>query len=209
MTLWETVAAERRALSADLSDLTTQQWQTESWCAGWSVRDVLAHMSSTAHSSPLRFVAGLAKARFSFDRFIDAGIANNLGASPADTLAGFVAIIDSTDSPPGPKTSWLGETIVHAEDIRRPLGITHTYPDDAVREVFDFYAGSNLIMGTKKRIDGLQLVASDTDFRHGAGGRVEGPLICLLLASTGRAPACDDLTGPGVNVLRARCLSAH
>jgi uncharacterized protein (TIGR03083 family) len=45
--IWPVVHAERRALAADLADLSPEQWQTPSLCAGWSVHDVLAHMVAT------------------------------------------------------------------------------------------------------------------------------------------------------------------
>jgi hypothetical protein len=95
--------------------------------------------------------------------------------------------------------------IVHSEDIRRPLAIEHQYPPDAVREVIDFYKGSNTLIGAKRRIADLRLQATDQDWSHGAGPMVEGRLVDLLLAATGRARACDRLTGDGVTTLRLRC----
>ena len=98
--------------------------------------------------------------------------------------------------------------MIHGADVRRPLGIPHTYPPDAVRQVIDFYKGSNLLIGSKDRIAGLALFATDHDWHHRQGdpnNRVEGPLLSLLLAMTGRGAACDDLTGPGVQTLRSRC----
>jgi hypothetical protein len=88
------------------------------------------------------------------------------------------------------------------------LGISHSYPPDAVRQVIDFYKGSNVLIGSKNRVAGLALHATDHDWQHGQEGpeaRVEGPLLSLLLAMTGRAAACDDLHGPGVSTLRGRC----
>jgi uncharacterized protein (TIGR03083 family) len=46
--LWKTVAAERGALAEDLAELTDTQWNSPSLCAGWTVRDMIAHMSATA-----------------------------------------------------------------------------------------------------------------------------------------------------------------
>jgi uncharacterized protein (TIGR03083 family) len=100
--------------------------------------------------------------------------------------------------------SWVGETIVHAEDIRRPLGIAHTYAPAAVRTVADFYKGSNLLIGAKNRIAGVALRASDTDWSHGSGPEVMGPLLSLVMAMTGRKAALDDLECPGLGVLRSR-----
>jgi len=41
-------------------------------------------------------------------------------------------------------------------------------------------------------------------WRHGSGPEVTGPAIALLLAMAGRKTALDDLTGPGVALLRSR-----
>ncbi len=147
----------------------------------------------------------MAKAGFNFDRFANGQIAKHRGADPAATLNEFRGLQNSTSAPPGPKTSWLGEVVVHGADVRRPLGISHTYAPGAVRQVIDFYEGSNMLLGSKSRIAGLALRATDADWQHGQGVAVEGPLLSLLLAMTGRPAACDDLTGPGVPTLRSRC----
>jgi len=206
--VWTTISAERGALAGDLADLTPAQWDTPSLCGGWTVRDVVAHLSATASLNPALFILGMARARFNFDRFANDRIARHRGADPVATLAEFRGLQNSTSAPPGPTTSWLGEVVVHGADIRRPLGIPHTYARGAVRQVIDFYKGSNLLIGSKNRISGLALYATDHDWRHGQGERdawVEGPLLSLLLAMTGRAAACDDLIGPGVATLRSRC----
>lgn len=93
---------------------------------------------------------------------------------------------------------------MHAEDIRRPLGIGHDYPLAWVTRAIAFYAKSNAIIGGKKRVAGLTLTATDTDWSRGAGPMVEGPAMALLLATCGRTLALDDLTGPGVQTLAAR-----
>jgi uncharacterized protein (TIGR03083 family) len=203
--IWTTIAAERGALADDLANLTPAQWDTPSLCSGWTVRDIVAHLSATASLNPGTFFLNMAKAGFNFDRFANAQIDKHRGPDPAATLSEFRALRDSTSAPPGPKASWLGEVVVHGEDLRRPLGISHTYPPDAVREVIDFFKGSNMLIGSKKRVAGLALNATDDDWRHGEGEAVEGPLLSLLLAMTGRAAGCDDLAGPGVQTLRSRC----
>jgi uncharacterized protein (TIGR03083 family) len=126
------------------------------------------------------------------------------GSSPAETLAHFEGVVNSVKHPPGPSATWLGEVIVHAEDIRRPLGIKHSYPNDALVAVARFYQGSNLLIGSKRRISGLTLRATDAEWSHGTGPDVAGPILSLVLAMTGRAAAIDDLTGDGVATLRTR-----
>jgi uncharacterized protein (TIGR03083 family) len=203
--IWTTISAERGALADDLANLTPAQWDTPSLCSEWTVRDIVAHLSATASLNPATFFLNMAKAGFNFDRFASGQIGKHRGPDPAATLSEFRDLQNSTSAPPGPKTSWLGEVVVHGEDVRRPLGIPHTYPPDAIREVIDFYKGSNMLIGSKNRIAGLALHATDHDWQHGQGEAVEGPLLSLLLAMTGRGAACDDLTGPGVQTLRSRC----
>jgi uncharacterized protein (TIGR03083 family) len=204
MDTWPTIHAERRALAADLRTVTGDQWDTPSLCSKWTVRDVLAHMTSAATLTPPSFFGKLISSGFSFDKVQESGVATQRGSSPAETLAHFEGVVDSVKHPPGPNTTWLGEVIVHAEDIRRPLGIKHSYPTDAVVAVADFYQGSNMLIGSKRRISGLTLSATDAEWSHGTGPEVAGPILSLVLAMTGRTAGLDDLTGPGVATLRAR-----
>jgi uncharacterized protein (TIGR03083 family) len=202
--VWPTIHAERKALAADLDGLAGNEWDTPSLCDGWTVRDVVAHMTAATKLNAPKFVGRLVGSGFSFERVQNKGIAAERGSSPADTLARFTAQIDSTGRPPGPVETMMGETIVHSEDIRRPLGIRHSYPTDTVVRVADFFKGSNLIIGTKKRIGGVTLQATDVDWRHGDGPTVEGPILDLVVAMTGRKAALESLNGEGVAILQSR-----
>ncbi len=202
--VWPLVHAERAALAADLSDLSAEQWQTPSLCEGWTVHQVLAHQVATARMTPLGFLGALIGSGFRFSTFAEKGVASASAGGPGATLQAYRDLINATTSPPGPKDSWLGEEIVHGEDIRRPLGITRDYPIPSVVRVLDFYKGSNAILKTKTRIAGVSLNATDTDWTHGSGPLVEGPALSLLMAGTGRQAFLKDLTGPGVEVLAGR-----
>ena len=202
--IWPTVHAERSALAEDLDGLSDEQWSTPSLCEGWTVRDVLAHLAATAKISPLAFFPKLVGSGFSLSRMQEKDLAEERGASPGETLAGFRGIVTSTKHPPGPTVTWLGETVVHAEDIRRPLGIEHSYPAEALVQVADSYKRSNLVMGSKRRIEGVALRATDTDWSHGEGPEASGPMLSLLLVIAGREPAVADLTGDGVDTLASR-----
>jgi uncharacterized protein (TIGR03083 family) len=201
---WPTIHAERAALADDLAALTPEQWATPSLCEGWTVHDLLAHQVATAKMTPGAFFTKFAGSGFSFGKFADKGIAAERAGGPAATLDEYRKVQTWTKSPPGPKDSWLGEAIVHAEDIRRPLGIHRAYPLPWVTRAIDFYTGSNAIIGGKKRVEGLTLKATDTDWSRGSGPLVEGPAISLLMAACGRKAAMDDLTGPGLETLRSR-----
>jgi hypothetical protein len=60
------------------------------------------------------------------------------------------------------------------------------------------------VLGCRKRIAGLRLQATDTEWSTGSGPLVEGDVQHLLSAMTGRKQALADLSGDGVNVLRGR-----
>jgi uncharacterized protein (TIGR03083 family) len=202
--VWPSIHAEREALAADLDGIDPEGWTTTSLCTDWTVRDVLAHMTATAKMSPAKFFPKLIAAGFSLRRLQAKDIAAERGSSADDTLSHFKAQLDSTGAPPGPVQTMLGEVVVHAEDIRRPLGIARSYPPETLRTVADFYQGSNLIIGTKRRIAGLTLEATDTDWSHGSGPTVTGPMTSLVMAMTGRKQVLEDLSGPGVEMLASR-----
>jgi uncharacterized protein (TIGR03083 family) len=202
--IWPVVLTERASLVEELEGLRDEQWDTPSLCDRWTVRDVVAHMTATARITPGSFFPKLVGAGFSLRRLQAKDIVTQRGSSPAETLAHFKSVASSTTGPPGPKETMLGETLVHAEDVRRPLGIAHGYPVDALVATTDFYKGSNLVLGTKRRIDGLGLDATDAAWSHGVGPLVSGPILDLVLAMTGRTAGLDRLEGDGVAVLRDR-----
>jgi uncharacterized protein (TIGR03083 family) len=201
---WPLIHAEREALAQDLSSLDDAQWQTPSLCAGWSVRDVLGHMTATARMTPARFFTGLASSGFRFNAMSAGDVSRETAGTPAQQLAEFRELRSATTHPPGPVEAMLGEAIIHSEDIRRPLGITHDYPEEAVIRVADFFKGSNLLLGSKRRIAGLELRANDARWATGSGPEVSGPALSLVLAMTGRPAALGDLSGDGLETLRSR-----
>jgi uncharacterized protein (TIGR03083 family) len=201
---WSLIHAERAALAADLEELTEQRWATRSLCDLFTVREVLAHLTAGASLNPVRWMAGVLRCRFDFDRQVAMRLAEHMGAAPAETLARFRQVIASTTKPPLPIVAMLGETIVHGEDIRRPLGIERDYPVTTLTTVADYYQGSDLPVLARKRVRGLRLTATDGPFTAGAGPRVAGTTLALVMAMAGRAPYCDELDGDGVAILRER-----
>jgi uncharacterized protein (TIGR03083 family) len=201
---WDAIHHERAALARDLADLNDEQWQTQSLCGDWTVQQVLGHMTAAAATNPAKWLVRFAGTGFRFGTLINKDIATQTADGPAQTLARYRVIENSNGHPPGPVDSWLGETMVHAEDIRRPLGIAHDYPVDALTRLAEFYTGSNLLIGAKKRVAGLTLRTTDADWATGSGPEVAGPAIAIVMAMTGRTVAFDGLEGDGVDTLRAR-----
>jgi uncharacterized protein (TIGR03083 family) len=202
---WELIHTERAALAATLRTLSAEQWSAPSWCTGWSVQQTAGHILAAAEQTPLNFYKELAQAGFRFDSFTDRG-AKRLGAlAPEEIVSRLEARTTTTNHPPAPTMAMLGEIVVHGEDIRRPLGIDQPVEATALLAVAESFRRSNLLIGSKRRIEGLRLVASDLDWSTGEGPAVSGPMSSLVLVMTGRGQAAGDLEGDGLSTLMARC----
>lgn len=205
MDTWPMIEEERRSLVDGLAALPAADWSRPSLCAGRTVRDVVGHLIATASMTPPQFLMKLAGCGFSFERMTGREIERvTAGRTDADLVAAMRSLISARKAPPGPATSWLGETIVHGEDIFRALGGYRGHPVENVVAVADFYKRSNLLIGSKRRIAGVTLRATDTEWQHGDGPPVTGPIIALVMAMTGRKVALEDLSGDGVTLLRGR-----
>ncbi|MGA5542147.1 maleylpyruvate isomerase family mycothiol-dependent enzyme [Mycobacterium sp. NPDC051198] len=200
--LMDLACAERTDLADFLATLTPEQWRTESLCAGWTVKDVVAHVISYDELN----IAGLLK-RFAKGRIVRAneiGVAEYAAMSTDELLAflyrhlrpqgltagfgGMIGLVDGT---------------VHHQDIRRALGRPRVVPAQRLQRILPLVPG-NPRLGAGRRIRGLRLRADDIEWVHGDGPEVTGHGEALLLAMTGRRQAAEELTGPGVATLLSR-----
>jgi uncharacterized protein (TIGR03083 family) len=201
---WKYIHGERGALVETLASLSAEQWSTPSWCQGWSVQVVVGHVLAAAEQTPLNFYKELAQAGFRFNVFTERGAERLSAMGPDELVRRLRARTTTTNHPPAPVMAMLGEIIVHGEDIRRPLSLSHRIPEEAVVAVADSWKNSNLLIGAKRRIAGLRLRATDTEWVHGDGPEVSGPMVALVVAMTGRKGAHGDLSGDGLKTLADR-----
>lgn len=206
--LWTAVHAERAALAADLAELDDAQWAQPSLCGRWSVEEVVAHLTAAASIGRVRWLTSMLGARFDPDVHNDRRLAEHRGSAPSQTLELFRRVVTSTTAPTGHTAAWLGEVVVHAQDVRRPLGLPSTAPTEVVTEVARSYAGRDFTVASRSATKGLRLEATDGPFTTGTGPLVTGTTLALTMAMAGRRAYCDDLTGPGVATLRDRCSPA-
>jgi uncharacterized protein (TIGR03083 family) len=201
---WELIHRERAGMADTLAELKPSQWTEPSLCGGWSVHLAAAHILAGAEQTPLGFVTGMASNGFRFNTMIDRD-ARRLGKlSPGEIIERLRARTSTTNGPPAPAMTMLGEIVVHTGDILHPLGQTRASSPEALIACLDMYQATGFPVGTKKRIDGLRLVATDVGWSHGAGPEVTGPALPLLLAMTGRAAGLDALSGAGVATMGSR-----
>ena len=202
--IWKYIHSERGELVTTLESLSPSQWETASWCEGWTVQQTVGHVVAAAEQTPINFYRELISAGFKFDVFAMRGATRVGAAGPEDLIRRLRARTTTTNHPPAPVMAMLGEIVVHSDDIRRPLQITHHSPEAALVAVADSWKKSNLLIGSKRRISGLRLRATDVNWTTGDGPEVAGPLQSLVLAMTGRKGSHGDLTGEGLVMLANR-----
>ncbi|MFC9967314.1 maleylpyruvate isomerase family mycothiol-dependent enzyme [Nocardia ignorata] len=180
------VRAERLALADFLETLTPGDWATPSLCPGWTIHDVLAHVSTT--DTLRETLVAVLRAKGNWNR-MNAELATTRAArhAPAELLTELRAFADSTRRAPGAGVlDPLVDIIVHGQDIARPLARPYETPVDRVVPALD-YAIASRFYGAKKRFRATRLTATDTDWTYGEGPEdIEAPAIDLLLLATGR-----------------------
>lgn len=134
MTIWDTIATERRRLADELDTLTDEQWETPSQCKGWTVEDVAAHVIMPFEISTPRFMVSMLKNRANLDRtMIELTQRVKERNTRSDIAAKLRSNAESQWTPPGGgPESPLGEVVVHGQDIRRVLNIATTVPPETI-----------------------------------------------------------------------------
>lgn len=208
-TTWRLIHQERASIADTLTTLSAAQWAQPSLCGGWSVRETAAHIVLGAEQTTPHFLGRMTANGFRFNRMMDRD-ARRTGVLAPDQLIGRLrARLTTTNKPPAPAMTMLGEVAVHSDDIRRPLGLRHDSDPDVLIALLEMYKNASFPVGTKKRIDGLRLVATDVGWSHGTGPEVMGAAMPMVMVMTGRAAGLDELSGEGLATLRRRMISAN
>jgi uncharacterized protein (TIGR03083 family) len=206
--LWALAHAERAALAEDLAGLSDEQWRHRTLCGKWDVEEVVAHLTAAASLGQWKWLRSMAAARFRPAVHNRRRLAEHRGRTPAETLDRFRSIIDSTTAPSAHTQAYLGEVVVHAQDIRHPLGLTRTPDLAALTPVAEFFARRNFAVASSSHVADLELRADDGPFAAGKGALVTGPTLALVMSMAGRPAYLDDLDGPGVRLLGTRIQGA-
>ncbi|MFC9797637.1 maleylpyruvate isomerase family mycothiol-dependent enzyme [Streptomyces sp. NPDC127584] len=181
------IAAERREL-ADLFDgLPAERWNEPSLCAGWRVREVVAHMSMGFRLSLPATLGELVRARGNLHRMTDRVARRDAAArSPAELSAFLRDNADHRWTPPvGGAAGALGHDVVHGLDVTVALGLDRRVPEDRLRALLDQVRPAGLrFFGVD--LGGVRLCADDLDWSYGSGAPVTGSAQDLLLLAYGR-----------------------
>ncbi|WP_433365336.1 maleylpyruvate isomerase family mycothiol-dependent enzyme [Actinoplanes sp. CA-142083] len=187
--IWQVIHARRLSVAGLLDELAPADWARPSLCAGWTVRDVAAHLTlqqmtvrdelamllrwrgggmdrltadaarRKALSEPARLTAEI--------RETAAARRHNAGVTPLETLA---------------------DLLIHEQDIAVPLGLRREMPPSAAAVVATRLLTMRFPppLPSVRRVKGRRLVATDVAWTHGDGPPLEGPIATLLLTIAGR-----------------------
>ncbi|MEE2570019.1 maleylpyruvate isomerase family mycothiol-dependent enzyme [Pseudarthrobacter sp. J64] len=203
-TLWALAHQERARLAEDLSTISAEQWRHHTLCGQWNVEQVLAHLTAAASLNQWQWIRSIFRAGFRPDVHNQRALEGHLGRTPEETLERFRKIIASTTAPSGHTPAYLGEVVVHAQDIRQPLGLSRTPAVEALTPVAAFFATNDFTVNSRAYVAGLQLKADDGPFAAGTGPLVTGSTLALVMSMAGRLAYLDQLSGPGLPTLRQR-----
>ncbi|TQN37427.1 uncharacterized protein (TIGR03083 family) [Blastococcus colisei] len=194
------VAAERRAQVALYSSLSEQDWDRPSLCAGWRVREVLAHITMPFRYSLPRVAWEMVKARGSFDRLADRRA--RIDAQVLSSAQLWESLRDNIEhpwSPPGGgPLGALSHDVIHGLDVSTPLGLDDAASPERVGMVLAGLRPKNVaFFGVD--VGGVELRATDIAWSHGSGEPVQGRAQDLLLLLCGRRIAAGRLEGPAAD----------
>ena len=203
--LFDAVIAQRQRLIGVLDGLTDEQWNAESLCEKWRVRDVVGHLVTILDIPVGRFLWRSFRAR-SYDNYA-ADVACEYGSQdPGQLLANYRQLADKRIAPPivGPIAP-LTDVLIHTRDIERPLGIPATLHPEGLRAALDYCCGGRAFgFVPGKRTKDLRFEATDMNWSAGDGAQVSGTAEAILLAVTNRPIAVPDLSGDGAKELGNR-----
>lgn len=199
---------DRVELLTLLEALEPREWEHPSLCAGWRIRDVVAHLLSFDDLSPTQSARLLVQGRMTFSRVNDRALERFSTATPAQ-------LVDRLRRNPLPRglTTGFGSRIglvdglIHQQDIRRPLGRPRQIPTAVLRVALNFATWAPPLHGLWTA-RGVRLVATDVDWSAGRGPKAAGQGEAVLLAMVGREGVAAELTGRGAEILTTRSPSS-
>lgn len=200
----QSIRAQRAAVGDLLESLDDSEWEHDSLCAGWQVRDVVAHCVQSHVATPWTFAGEWIASGFSMAARNQRWVTRRRTRSRAEVFGEYRATVAQLRIPAAEAPYALVEAVVHGYDIARPLGRTIEVPTASLVLVADTCRRTGLFLHSKQRCAGLTLRALDVEWTAGHGQEITGPISSLIMAITGRAAALDDLSGEGLGTLRTR-----
>ncbi|ADP82018.1 maleylpyruvate isomerase family mycothiol-dependent enzyme [Pseudofrankia inefficax] len=212
--VWQAIDTQRLRVADMLEQLTDDEWRAPSLCGGWTVREVAAHLTlqQTGLGGALRMAA---RSPGGMKRVIHRSACLHAATPTAQMIAEIRGMVGSRRHNAGVTCQeTLIDILVHGLDVAIPLQRPLALPTDAAAVAADrVWSVAFPFFGypffPRRRLRGLRLTASDTEWAVGEGAPVDGPIDAILLLLTGRLAALPRLSGEGAYALHARLTSAQ
>ena len=204
MSIVDLAVEERRDLLEFARGLAPAEWEAQSLCSEWRVRDVVAHVFSYDTLQAPALVRRFAQGRFWLSKINKVGV-DEAGSRTPEEL---IALLEQNLRPSGAMTAFGGrialtDGLIHHQDIRRPLGKPRDIPPDRLRQALNFGLVAPPVRGAW-RLRGVRAIATDIDWSFGAGAEVRGLGEAILMTMAGRRGIAGELEGPGAPRLQQR-----
>ncbi len=196
-TIRDMIAAQRTELAEFLAALPAPAWDEPTLCAGWRVREVVAHITMPFRYSGPRFMLELARSRGRFSEMSDRVARRDAaGLSVAALTEAVRSNAGHPWKPPGGGwTGALAHDLIHGMDITVPLGLAQPVQEDRLRLVLPDSLTAKSVRFFGVNLDGIELRARDIDWTLGSGAPLAGTAADLLLVLCGRRLPAGRLAG--------------
>jgi len=201
--VWSAIDAQRVRTADLLDSLAPEDWRHPSLCAGWTVRDVTAHLAM----QPVRLgpaLLGMLRHAGGLNDMIRE-TARGRASMPTDRM---IAAIRATVGSRRPNIGvtyleTLIDIVVHGQDIAVPLRRELPVPADAAATAATrVWSYRNSRRDRRKArvfrslpYGGYRFTATDTSWSAGDGPELRGPILAILLVLTGRPAGLEQLAG--------------
>jgi uncharacterized protein (TIGR03083 family) len=202
--LWATTIGARRSLLETFEQSGEDHWSVQSLSVGWTVREVLAHLTLAARPPARRYTVAVIRARGSFDKANHALAVADARRPVHELLSDYRDVLEHRFSPPGwPAAAPLSDVLLHSLDVRVPLGLPTDQAATDYVPVMDLLFSRVGRSFTRRDRPSVRWVATDDDWSHGDGDEVRGALADLALTAAGRSARVERLLGDGVPAIHA------
>jgi uncharacterized protein (TIGR03083 family) len=190
------IAAERRDLADVLAALPAQAWDAPTLCAGWRVRELVAHVTMPFRYSTTRFAAELLRSGGNFTKMSDRCARRDAAIAPAELVSVLRDNAANPWQPPGGGLAGaLTHDVIHGLDVVVPLGVSRRVPAERLVTVLHAVTGPKALGHFGADLTGIELRADDLDWSFGSGQAVRGPAQDLALVLCGRKLPAGRLRG--------------
>ena len=203
------IATENRQLAAAMfAGLDDEQWSTPSLCAGWTVREVAAHLVPPEGGfSRWALVRDLLRYRGNLAKMVDVTTKKQAQQPTAEIVRALGERATMRLDPPviGPIGPMV-DSAIYLRDAARPLGLDVCPEPPSWRLVLEFLVSRQATRGflPKDRLTDLRLVVTDLDWVWGKGAHLQGTAEAVAMAVSGRGAVIPELEGPGAEMLGDR-----